>query len=174
MNREYDLFERLPDGSLKWRGFARGTETARLRLRQFATETMNECLAMHIPTQDIVARVNTPSGKGKRIFQIAYTDTLLVKREDELWRRGYEVVSVIGNEAAKKALSSLPHYDLFIVGHAAPQETRKELLEWLRKHYSKARILALDPPQNRLPGVDYNAIQNGSDAWLPLIGSALG
>jgi hypothetical protein len=58
MNREYDLFERMSDGSLMWRGFAKGLENARLRLQRIATETANECFAIDVSTGDIAARLN--------------------------------------------------------------------------------------------------------------------
>lgn len=32
MNREYDIFEQLPDGDVEWRGLVVGLEAARARL----------------------------------------------------------------------------------------------------------------------------------------------
>ena len=62
MDPEYDLFERMSDGSLSWRGFARGLEDARLRLARLAIETANECFAIDVTTGNIVAHVNMPTG----------------------------------------------------------------------------------------------------------------
>jgi hypothetical protein len=59
------------------------------------------------------------------ILQIAYDESLLITREQLLRSRGYEVVSVMGNEDAKRLLA-IPgqYYRLFIVGHAAPQKSQ--------------------------------------------------
>jgi hypothetical protein len=58
MNREYDIFEKLTDGSVLWRGLVQGLEPARAKLNQLATSSQNEFFAMHTPTKDIVVRVN--------------------------------------------------------------------------------------------------------------------
>ena len=60
MNREYDLFERLPDGLLVWRAVVSGLENARIRLQELAKLSNNEYFAIHTPTKEIVDRVNTP------------------------------------------------------------------------------------------------------------------
>jgi hypothetical protein len=57
MNGEYDLFERLPDGSALWRGV--GLEDARLQLKVLAGgATANELFALDVLTGDMVARIN--------------------------------------------------------------------------------------------------------------------
>jgi hypothetical protein len=67
------------------------------------------------------------------------------------------------------------HCDLFIVGHAAPEEERKEMAAWLKTQYPEVRILALNSPKIReLVGADYNVKLNGPEVWLPVIASALG
>ena len=58
MNREYDLFERLPDGSPLWRGYASGLAELTAKLREIAANTQNECFAMHLPTMEVVGRAN--------------------------------------------------------------------------------------------------------------------
>jgi hypothetical protein len=58
MERDYDLFERFPDGSPMWRGRAKGLLEVRRTLSELSATTSNECLVMHLPTKDIVARVN--------------------------------------------------------------------------------------------------------------------
>ena len=88
--------------------------------------------------------------------------------------QGYEVVSVIGNEAAKVVLSMPEHYDFFIVGHAAEDEVRKEMVLWLKAHYPGVLILSLNPPKvSVLAGADYNVKLNGPETWLPIIATAL-
>ena len=58
MNREYDIFERLPDGSVLWRAFVQGLEPARAKLNQLASSSKNEFFAIHTPTKEITVRVN--------------------------------------------------------------------------------------------------------------------
>ena len=88
--------------------------------------------------------------------------------------QGYEVVSVIGNEAAKVVLSMPEQYDFFIVGHAADDQVRKEMVLWLKARFPGVRILALNPPRvTELEGADYNVKLNGPETWLPIIATAL-
>lgn len=60
MYREYDIFEQLPDGSVEWRGFVIGLDTARTRLELLGNRSKHEFFAMHTPTKEIVVRVNVP------------------------------------------------------------------------------------------------------------------
>jgi hypothetical protein len=91
-----------------------------------------------------------------------------------LRQNGYEVVSVVGNEAAKIVLSSAQHCDLFMVGHAAPEQTRKEMVDWLKARYPRVKILALNPADHRhLAGADYNTILNGPGEWLSIVTATL-
>jgi hypothetical protein len=108
------------------------------------------------------------------VFQIAYDSGLASARSSVLRLQGYEVVSVIGNEAAKVVLSMPEQYDLFIVRHAAEDQVRKEMVLWLKAHYPGIRILALNPPKvSELAGADYNVKLNGPETWLPVIATAL-
>jgi|HubBroStandDraft_2_1064218.scaffolds.fasta_scaffold123146_4 hypothetical protein len=61
MDREYDLFEIFPDGSALWRNTIRGHEEAIKQLREFSTKTENEVRLMHLPTQTLIAAMNTPA-----------------------------------------------------------------------------------------------------------------
>jgi hypothetical protein len=109
--------------------------------------------------------------KTKRIlFQIGYDEKGLNARAELLRRFGHEVISVTHNEAAKVALSSFRDVDLFIVGHTAPEQTRKEMVDWLKVNCPKVKILALNPSANpKLSGADYNVILNDYDEWLSLL-----
>jgi hypothetical protein len=60
VQREYDLFEKMPDGSLVWRKAVSGHENAIRALIELAAETENEVCVMHLPTQSIVATLNVP------------------------------------------------------------------------------------------------------------------
>ncbi|HKS97549.1 MAG TPA: hypothetical protein VJV74_15650 [Terriglobia bacterium] len=133
---------------------------------------------MHIPTRQIVAIENIPKKAGgqpaKRVvFQIAYDERLLAGRAEVLSHEGYEVVSLLGNERARTALSAHPRCDLFIVGHGAPDEVRKKLVAWLKAEYPQAKVLALNPRYyGTLDGADYNIELNGPETWLPLVEKA--
>jgi hypothetical protein len=54
----YDLFEHFPDGSVIWRGFAKGIPEVRRRLIELVTSTSNKCVAIDLSAQEVVARVN--------------------------------------------------------------------------------------------------------------------
>jgi hypothetical protein len=175
LEREYNIFECLPDGSVQWRGTVVGLQNARTKLEEIARDSQNDHFAMHLPTRNIVLRTDllrkevvTP----KAVCQISYDDNLRQQRANLLRSRGYGVVSVIGNEAAKLLLSTLRanyEFGFFIVGHAAPEQTRKEMIDWLRKNYPGVKIIALNAPQESIPMADYNVIQNGPEAWLRLV-----
>jgi len=55
MEREYDLFEVFPDGSLIWRQSVTGHENAIRRLRELVELSDNEFRVMHIPTNTLIA-----------------------------------------------------------------------------------------------------------------------
>src|SRR5207248_8306987 len=88
MEREYELFEKLPDGSPMWRGHASGLNSVRQQLQQIARETKNECFAIYLPTKEIVARLNVGASVGisgkPLVFQIAYDTRLATARTDVL------------------------------------------------------------------------------------------
>jgi hypothetical protein len=79
---------------------------------------------------------------------------------------------VTHNEAAKVALSSFRDVDLFIVDYTAPEQTRKEMVGWLKANYPKVKILALNPSKDQLIGADYNVVLNDHDECLSLLAAA--
>jgi hypothetical protein len=60
MDRQYDIFEKLPDGSFVWHAFIQGLENARATLKKLSEASPNEFFAIHTPTKETVARVNVP------------------------------------------------------------------------------------------------------------------
>src|SRR5689334_6178470 len=107
MEREYDIFEQLADGSPLWRGHTVGLRTATLLLKKMAQSTRNECFAICLQDQLVVARINVHDGTSKPvIFQIAYDNKFSIARAEVLRHHGYEVASVIGNDAAKLVLAT--------------------------------------------------------------------
>lgn len=61
MDREFDLFEKLPDGSVLWKAVVPGFENALIRLQSLGSISSNEHFAIHTPTKTVVARVNVPT-----------------------------------------------------------------------------------------------------------------
>jgi hypothetical protein len=152
MERDYDLFERLQDQSLVWRGSVHGLENARRKLEEVSKGTINECFAMHTPTRQIVVLLNI-ARHGQLppkpvVFQIEYDEHRLVTRSELLRHNGYEVISLIG--------------------------TRREMVDWLKARYPSVRIPALNPPDHpRLAGADYNGIVNRPNEWLSIVTAAV-
>lgn len=100
------------------------------------------------------------------VCHIAYDEHRLVTRTDLLRNNGHEAVSVVGNEA-EVVLRSSEHCDLSIVGDAAPEQTRKEMVDWLKATYPNVKILGLNAPDEReLTGADYNVKLDGANESL--------
>ena len=60
MDRHYDIFEKLPDGTVVWRTFVPGLQNALAELKKFSKLSPNEFYAFHTPTKETVARANIP------------------------------------------------------------------------------------------------------------------
>jgi len=169
--RSYEIVEVMPDGSTVKRALVRGLEFAKVTLEDLSQRTANECIAADERTHQVVAQMNIPPAKRtlKRIFQIAYDEDARLRSAELLRSRGYGVISVLSNEAAKVLLASTQRYDLFIVGHAAPEESRREMVDWLKEKYPDVKILALNPPHQPLPNADYNAPHSDPEGWLQFV-----
>jgi hypothetical protein len=174
--RSYEILEVLPDGSSVRRAVVRGLEFAKVTLEDLSTRTTNECIAADEITHQVVAQGNVPPAKQaiKRIFQIAYDEESSLQRADLLRSHGFGLISVLSNEAAKVLLESIEDYDLFIVGHAAPEESRREMVDWLKANYPRVKVLALNPPHQPLPNADYNALASDPEGWLEFVTERLG
>jgi hypothetical protein len=61
MNREYDAFEVLPDGTLMWKATVKGHEDALKKLKEIAKGSPNEFRLMHVPTKTVIAAINSKS-----------------------------------------------------------------------------------------------------------------
>ena len=172
MHRVYEIFEVTPNGSPQRVTVVTGLEFAKVAIESLAKQTNNECSVVDAKTRQVVIQMNVARAKLRattRIFQIAYNEDLGLRRAELLRSRGYGVISVVGNQEAKLLLSSIQHYGLFIVGHAAPEETRREIVDWLRAEYPRIKILALNRPNQQILRADYNVRQNGPENWLPIV-----
>lgn len=176
---EYNIFECLPDGSVAWRASEVGLNPTRLKLQELVRTTSNGFVAIHLPTHEVIFCAN-PDRRGmilaKRVFQIAYTESLRKLREEILRSRGYGVLFVLGNGAGKAVLSALHLHPsdiaFFMVGHGAAEATRKEMVDWIKTRYPKVKVLVLNPPNQQIAGADYNVLQNGPELWLSIVGAA--
>ena len=66
MERDYDIFEVLPDGQPIWRAAVAGHENALRVLKQLAAETTNEVRMMHLPTKALIAMMNADKSQSHR------------------------------------------------------------------------------------------------------------
>jgi hypothetical protein len=58
MDRDYDIFERMPDASVHCLVRVHGTLHVRSVLEARGKQTTNECFAINIRTREVIARVN--------------------------------------------------------------------------------------------------------------------
>jgi hypothetical protein len=58
MERDYDIFERLPDASVRCLIRVHGTRHVPKVLEERGKQTTNECFAMNVRSREIIARVN--------------------------------------------------------------------------------------------------------------------
>lgn len=145
-------------------------ERAKARVKVLMVSSPGEYLIMNQKTGE---RVSVKPPVKRILFQIGYDEKGLNARAELLRRFGHEVISVSGNESAKLALASYRNVDLFIVGHTATDQTRAEMVDWLKANYPKVKIVALNPSRDRqLAGADCNVILNDTDEWLSLLAAA--
>jgi hypothetical protein len=60
MERTYDIFEKMDDGSLVWRAVVPGRETAIRKLQEMAASSPNEFQLKHLASDTLIATVNAP------------------------------------------------------------------------------------------------------------------
>ncbi|HWY08937.1 MAG TPA: hypothetical protein VNY24_18895 [Candidatus Acidoferrales bacterium] len=65
MDRQYDIFEILPDGSAFWREAIHGRDNAMRKSAILAAKTPNEIRVMHVPTKTIIATMNDAANTQK-------------------------------------------------------------------------------------------------------------
>jgi hypothetical protein len=169
----YDIFRAAADGGVLWLESAADFDAAKARVKILAASSPAEYM---IRNQRTGQRISIKPAKGV-IFQIGYEPAQLDARSNVLRRLGYEVLSAPDNASAKLQLLSPRHVDLFIIGHSAAEEVRKEIVDWLKANYPNVKILALQPsgaPPSPVQDADYNVIINGSDDWVSTVATAVG
>ena len=162
----FHIFKVQSDGSLRWTEAAADMERAKARVKVLAASSPGEYVITNMTGEKISVKTLP-----KRImFQIGYEERQLKARAELFRRCGHEVISVADNEAAKHALTSIQSVDVFVVGHSAPEQTRKEMVDWLKTNFPKVKIVALIPSADcQLPRADYNIVLNDWDEWLSLL-----
>ncbi|PYT96295.1 MAG: hypothetical protein DMG36_00670 [Acidobacteria bacterium] len=167
----FHIFKVQSDGSLRWMEAAVDVERAKTRAKVLAASAPGEYVITNMTGDKILVKFSP-----KRImFQIGYDENELKVRAELFRRVGHEVISVADNEAAKNALTSIHNVDVFVVGHTAPEQTRKEMVDWLKTNFPKVKIVALIPSANRqLPRADYNVVLNDREELLSLLAAAAG
>ena len=66
MDRDYDLFQVLADGSLVWRETVAGREAAIKKLEQLAQLESCEFQLLQLPEKTIIATMNAPKAAGPK------------------------------------------------------------------------------------------------------------
>jgi hypothetical protein len=166
----FDIFKVEAD-SVRWVESADDLDRAKERVSLLAARSPGEYVILNQQTRERISIKPQP----KRIFQIGYDEKERNARETLLRRFGYEVISVADNAAARAALASIVDVDLFLLGNSAEEETRKEMVSWLKAFFPKVKIVALNPSHNReLAGVDCNVASNLNtyDEWFSLLAAA--
>ncbi len=69
MNREYDIFEILPNGDVLWRDSVHGMPAVHPKLLALAAETTNELVAMVTLDKQIVDRVNARAATVEKLTE---------------------------------------------------------------------------------------------------------
>src|SRR5260370_6132350 len=158
----FNIFKVESDGP-RWMEAAENLERARARVKILGTSSAGEYV---IADQETEERISSRRKTKRILFQIGYDEKGINARAELLRRFGHEVISVTNNEAAKIALRSYHDVDLFIVGHLAPEQTRKEMVAWLKANYPQVKIVALNPSRDQLIGADHNVVLNDSEQCL--------
>ena len=170
MSQQFHISKVESDGSLRLIEQADDLERARDRVKKLSAFSPGEYV---IADQHSGERVSIKTHVKQILFQIGYDEKDLNARAELFRRCGHHVISVVDNAAAKHALTSIQNVDVFVVGPSALEETRKEMVDWLKTNFPKVKIVALIPSASRkLPSADYNIVLNDWDEWLSLLAAA--
>ena len=170
MSQQFHICKVESDGSLRLIEQAEDLERARDRVKKLAAFSPGEYV---IANQQTGAKTSIISHVKQIVFQIGYDEKDLNARAELFRRCGHHVISVVDNEAAKHALTSIQNVDVFVVGPTAPDETRKEMVDWLKTNFPNVKIVALIPSASQqVPRADYNIVLNDWDEWLSLLSAA--
>ena len=172
MSQDFHICKAESNGSFRLIEEASDLERARARVKKLAAFSPGEYI---IANQRTGEKISIKSPVKQIVFQIGYDEKELNARAELFRRVGHEVISVADNESAKAMLTSLHDVDIFVVGHTAPEQTRNEMVAWLKANFPNVKIVALIPSSNsQLAHADYNIVLNDWDEWLSLLAAATG
>jgi len=173
-NPLYDLFQ-IDGGCPIWCTQVAGLIHAGFKLREISSNSPNECYAIQRSTNYVVARLNLPARVGApRVFHIAYDLTLADKLARELPWHGLRFSYAAGNNLAYTILMTPMKCNAFMLGYAAPIETRRDAAAWLADNYPDVPVVALKSIGE--PDVDpakFNIELDGDGALLAVLAQAL-
>jgi len=132
----FDIFKREANGELHWIKSAEDFKSARLAVKELIATSPHEYLIYSHSTHNHLTIKPSLSAKRRAkplIFQIAYDEILMASRAELLKADGFTVISALGNEAAKLALATPEDFSLFIMGHSAAPNVRREMAEWIKR-----------------------------------------
>ena len=154
------------NGSRHWIEGAVSVESAKTRVKELAAFSHGEYVITNLTGREIPAK-----SRPKRVmFQIGYDERELNARAELFRRVGHEVISVPDNDAAKRVLASVQNVDVFVVGHSAPEQTRREMVDWLKANFPKAKVVALIPSASyQVLRADGNIVLNDGEEWPSLL-----
>lgn len=108
----------------------------------------------------------------RRILCISWNPDLAREREQILSEAGCEVVSVVGQQAAEKAMTTADP-DALVIGHSVPREHKQRLMRAFRRHSDGPILSLLLPGQQPLaeatlgiPGNDTNRLRQVASHFL--------
>jgi len=171
----YDLF-RIDDGYPIWCTQVMGLMDAGFKLREISSKSPNECYAVHQTTNDVVARLNVPAARKRaaRVFHVAYDLMLAGKLAQELPSHGLRLSYAAGDDLVYTILMTPMKCDVFLLGDAAPVETRRDAAAWLMENYPNVPIVALKlSSEPDVDHVQFNLDLDGEGALLPTLAQAL-
>ena len=165
----FNIFKVQSDGSLRWMESAPNAERAKALVKGLAAASPGE----YVISNPKGEKTSISSPHKRIMFQIGYDEKELNVRAQLFRCCGHEVISVADNDAAKHVLASINDVDVFIVGCRAAEQTRKEMVDWLKTNFPKVKIVALIPsPDRQLLRADHNVVLNAWDEWLSLLTAA--
>lgn len=163
---QFHIFKVQSDGSLRWVEAAADMQSAKTIVEELAMASPGEYVVSNMSGE----KISIKAPRRRIMFQIGYAEQELKPRAELFRRFGHEVISVADNDAAKNALRAIHNVDVFIVGHTAPEQTRKEMVDWLKTNFPKVKIVALIPSAYcQLPRADFNVVVNDWDEWMSLL-----
>ena len=170
MSQQFHISKVENGSSLRLIEQADDLERARERVKKLSAFSPGEYI---IANQQTGETISIKSHVKQIVFQIGYDEKDLNARAELFRRCGHHVISVVDNIAAKHALTSIENVDVFVVGPTAPEETRKQMVDWLKANFPKIKVVALIPSASRqLSSADYNIVLNDWDEWLSLLAAA--